>query len=507
MNSYVTPQMLTAISAEIRASLHNKPPLIVSEPRPKLWPPHVRPLSPAVIETPQEIGKLNSALAYLTPDALRGQGKLYEPGEFTPSNDYWLLVVWAIASLGWTSGKDIAREWSKRSTRYSDEGFEKAWSDYRPSHATPTGIGSLYKLAMSHGWQASTVKLELPPPNAMRYKLLSPADIQALPPLQWRVKHVLPATGIAAIFGPSGSGKSFLALDLAAAIAQGAPWFNIRTHQAPVVYVMLEGEGGIRNRISALEAAKGALPAALFSVIAQPFQLTTPEDVADLAAVIPNGTVVFIDTLNRAAPTSDENSSKEMGIILQAVKDLQSSTGGLIVVVHHTGKDTTRGMRGHSSLHAALDAAIEVARPINGRTWTVTKAKDGEDGKQVPFKLDLHTLGQDSDGEDITSCSVSPDMSMIFVKPEPKGAQQIMALKALKSALSKVQQPQPVNCCPSGTPCMRVEDAVDAIAKELMTTLQSKRKNRARALINSLTVGGYIGSGIDPDGEAWCWIG
>jgi hypothetical protein len=343
--------------------------------------------------------------------------------------------------------------------------------------------------------------------NDARYKLLSPVDIHALPAQQWRIKNILPATGIAAIFGPSGSGKSFLAVHMAAAIVAGRKWFGKRIRQAHVVYVMLEGEGGIRNRIAALERDQGLLPPARFSVVIQPFHLTAPQDVADLAAVIPDGAVVIVDTLNRAAPTVDENSSKDMGLILEGAKSLQAATGGLVVVVHHTGKDASKGMRGHSSLHAALDAAIEVERSAAGiRTWSVAKSKDGEDGKQVAFKLVRHVLGQDEDGEDITSCTVEPDNSGIFVKPEPQGRQQKAALKAVKSALNALQPPTSgMAGCPAGTKRMKVEDAIVAVVSVLTTTAPNKRRSEARRLITSLNNGGYLSTGLEGE-DGWCWL-
>ena len=86
---------------------------------------------------------------------------------------------------------------------------------------------------------------------------------------------------------------------------------------APVVYAALEGEAGFRNRVMAWEARHGRkLPDGL-RLMLQPFRLTAHEDVRDLAAVIPTGAVVFLDTLNRAAPTADENSSTDMGVILE----------------------------------------------------------------------------------------------------------------------------------------------------------------------------------------------
>lgn len=242
--------------------------------------------------------------------------------------------------------------------------------------------------------------------SSSRYKLLGRADLAALPPLAWRVRGVLPAAGLAGLYGPSASGKSFLALDMAAAIAEGGRWFDCRVHQAPVVYVALEGEAGFKLRAQAWESAgKRNLPDGL-QLVLQPFKLTEVQDLADLAAVVPTGAVVILDTLNRAAPTVDENSSRDMGQILEAAKRLQAEIGGLVVLVHHTGKDTTKGARGHSSLFAAFDAAIEVTRTVEQRSWKVAKAKDGQDGFAHDFLLGVVPLGHDADGEPISSCVV-----------------------------------------------------------------------------------------------------
>lgn len=511
MKNDVTAEMLRALNEELAVMVAARP---SAQPAPIQV---LRPVEPnslqhlagraSVPETPDQIQKLKSALAALSPDVPRGHAKLFEPGDTATSDNYWLIGVWGVASLGWAGGKEIVRKWSMQSSRYTEEGFERAWAAYDPTRTDAMGIGSLYKLAQQRGWVQPAKDPEHVPADGARYKLLSSTEIRSLQPLQWRVKGILPATGIAALFGPSGSGKSFLAADLAAAIALGLTWFGARTCQAPVLYVMLEGEGGIQRRVAALELARGPLPADKFSLVMQPFHLTVVQDVADLAAVVPDGAVVFIDTLNRAAPTADENSSKEMGLILQGVKQLQADTGGLVVVIHHTGKDPTKGMRGHSSLHAALDAAIEVERDSAGkRRWSVAKAKDGEDGKQFAFRLKQHLLGQDSDGDDITSCSVEQDASTIFVKPEPRGVQQKLAMKVVKSALAGPQASTGVTGCPSGARCMTVEDAVAAVASSLTTVASNKRKNEARRLVTALTMGGYLESVIDGNGEGWCWI-
>ena len=201
-------------------------------------------------------------------------------------------------------------------------------------------------LALRDGLDVLALLLEAatePSKPEPRYKLLTGADLHALPALAWRVRGVLPAVGLAGLYGPSASGKSFLALDMAAAIAEGRRWFDCRVEPAPVVYLALEGEAGLKLRAQAWEAHHGRpLPPGL-ALVLQPFKLAV--DVPDLAAVVPAGAVVILDTLNRAAPTADENASRDMGEILEAAKRLQSLTAGLVLLVHHTGKDATRGLR------------------------------------------------------------------------------------------------------------------------------------------------------------------
>ncbi len=454
-------------------------------------------------ESPAEIAKLQSALVYVSPNTDRGHGSFFGANGRIES-DIWLAGVWAIASLGWKSGKDIARNWSQQCpARYTDQGFEDAWNGFNPSHPRHIGIGSLYKFAMQMGWQNEAT----PTSTINKYKLLTGKDLRLLPPVQWRLKGIFPYEGLAAIYGPSASGKSFLGFDAGVAISEGCDWFGIRTIKSTVVYVALEGESGFKNRVAAWELENGRpLPPDMFMVL-QPFHITEPENVEELAAAVPLGSVVIVDTLNRAAPTSDENSSKEMGEILESCKHLQVLIGGLVILIHHTGKDTSRGARGHSSFFAALDGAIEVERTATQRSWSVAKAKDGQDGKSVPFELKLHVLGVDADGDEITSCTITPVHGNIFAKPQPKGQRQQAALKAVERHIASLVNPTlGIAGSPAGTVSLSFEDAVSHIAGTLHETPKHKRNNEARRLLKALAAGGFLGTTLDANQEAWCWV-
>jgi len=350
-------------------------------------------------------------------------------------------------------------------------------------------------LAQRDGYEALAVLLERarePAKPEPRYKLLSAADLRDQPPLVWRVRGVLPAVGLAALYGPSASGKSFLAFDMAAAIAEGQIWFDCRVMAAPVVYAALEGEAGFKLRAQAWETSRGRnLPDGL-SMMMQPFKLTDPQDVNDFAAVLPAGAVVFIDTLNRAAPTADENSSKDMGEILQAAKRLQAITGGLVVLVHHTGKDSTKGLRGHSSLFAAMDAAVEVSRDDERREWKVAKSKDGADGDAHPFKLHIETLGLDEYGDAITSCVVVRDTALQDVQrvKVPQGGNQQLVYEGIRQLFKDGATGKPG--APPTRPCIDLEVAVIAGAGRL-TCPSDKRTSRARTAISGMVSRGLLG--------------
>lgn len=336
--------------------------------------------------------------------------------------------------------------------------------------------------------------------NEPRYKLLGASELRELPPLAWRVRGVLPATGLAALFGPSASGKSFLAFDMAAAIASGEAWFDARVTAAPVVYVALEGEHGFKLRAQAWEKFKRRALSDDLRMMLQPFTLTKPADLIDFAAVVPAGAVVVLDTLNRAAPTADENSSKDMGEILEAAKTLQAACKGLVLLVHHSGKDTTKGLRGHSSLFAAMDAVIEVSRDGDSRSWKVAKSKDGIDGEAHQFRLQVEVVGTEETGEPVTSCVVVRDTAILNIRAVklPTGGNQRLVWEAIRSMFDVGVTGKPG--APPHAKCIELEAAISAASPKL-TCPKDKRNTRAREAISGMASRGVLGFH-----DGWLWL-
>lgn len=340
----------------------------------------------------------------------------------------------------------------------------------------------------------------------MRYRLQSGDDLLNAPPLRWFVRGVLPADGLAALYGPSGSGKSFLALDLCAAIADGAPeWFAKRVTAAPVTYCALEGERGMGKRAQAWSIKnRRPLPARL-RFVTQGVDLRQEGDIADLAAAVlaagGRDGLLVVDTLNRGAPGADENASKDMGELIESCKELQRRIGGVVLLVHHTGKDGTKGLRGHSSLYAALDAAIEVQRADNRREWSIAKSKDDEDGERNAFLLRVVELGNDEYGEPVTSCIVEPDDSApTAARPMPRGKTQGVVYSVLK-ALLRDSKDFAKGGAPMGRPCVEVETVVPIIAERLLCR-PDQRQFQVRRALTAMTGEGEIYQ----TGGGWLWV-
>lgn len=359
------------------------------------------------------------------------------------------------------------------------------------------------------GAGALAALLERPQAPAMRYELLSDADLCKLPALQWRIKKVLPEKGLVAVFGASGSGKTFAAIDISQAIAAGHEWFGYKSKPCNVVYCALEGEGGIAGRVAAYRIRHGAT-AQNIRYLVQSFSLLERGDITELAQAIQAAgggvEVVILDTLNRAAPGADENDSKSMGLIITAAKELQTLIGGLVILVHHTGKDASKGLRGHSSLHAALDAAIEVRRDGDRREWVIAKSKDGEDGASHPFKLAVVELGTNEDGEPITSCVVHPleeiADSIKKVMP-PKSGNQRAVWDALGEIFRKAGNVKPEGApdtLPQGRPCITLDAAIEQTRTRLVCD-PKRQTERAQAAIRGLVDRGLL---CHEGGFLWC---
>jgi len=239
--------------------------------------------------------------------------------------------------------------------------------------------------------------------------IMPDAFLRRTPP-KWLVKGVVPQAGLAVIYGASGSGKTFFTFDLCASIVRGAPWRGMPVVEGRGVYVVAEGAGGFRNRLEAYCQSHDVDPSAFgMGVIADAPNLMDKAQVKELLdALKAFGPVSFVvvDTYARAMVGGNENDSKDAGLVIAHCGRIHKATGALVILVHHSGKEPGSGARGSSALRAAADLEIEVTGGAKTRAATITKMKDGEDGKQYGFRLGEVVLGEDEDGFPVTSCVI-----------------------------------------------------------------------------------------------------
>ncbi|MDT3489021.1 AAA family ATPase [Stenotrophomonas maltophilia group sp. msm4] len=103
--------------------------------------------------------------------------------------------------------------------------------------------------------------------------------------------------------------------------------------------------------------------------------------------------LIVIDTLNQTAAGADENSAKDMGRYIASMKLLRNATGAAVVVVHHSGKDLGKGMRGSSALLGAMDTTVEVERASDGRSIKVAVKKQKDAERESPMRFNLEKVG------------------------------------------------------------------------------------------------------------------
>jgi hypothetical protein len=248
------------------------------------------------------------------------------------------------------------------------------------------------------------------------------------------VRGIMGERQLVMIYGESGSGKSFLAFDMAAHIALGWPWMGRVVTPGAVLYVAAEGTGGWANRVEAFcqhhqldHDQRERLP---FNFILSPVNLGPRDGSQDVAAIVQAAAdlseesgeqvrAIVIDTMARATPGSNENDPLDVGAFVGKCDAIRDQTGASPLIVHHAGKNLSAGARGHSALRAAVDCELEVERSDTQRLLRLKKSRDGVDGTEIGFALLPVEIGRQGD-DVITSCvvqSAAIDESQKAAKP------------------------------------------------------------------------------------------
>lgn len=333
-----------------------------------------------------------------------------------------------------------------------------------------------------------------PASKAERLPLVKWGDYADRPMPEYLIDDVLPEATVVILYGAPSSGKSFAAIEMAMCIARGTKWRDKDVKKGGVMYVAAEGQGGVAMRLRAYREYHDPDESSMvFMVMPEAPNMMKVEDVKlvmQRAVTIPSLKLIILDTLAQVSPGANENASEDMGMLLKHCQALHAKTGAVVMLVHHSGKDASKGLRGHSILNGNIDASLEVVADGDNRCLTITKMKDGEMFTEFPFRLNKVDLGKSAKGKAMSSCVVIHNNESPKLAKGPKGDNQKTLFRVFQALL---RQSDDGKVSPAALWNDGAEQLIDKRTPEQVAKkAQDTRRQRAKETIDTLLAGKYI---------------
>jgi hypothetical protein len=333
----------------------------------------------------------------------------------------------------------------------------------------------------------------------------------------WLLKGLLPAVGHGLLSGQWGAFKTFVALEMAVAIATAEPFQAHRVkRQSGALLIAAEGSGEVQLRLDAIAEHKldGAskIPFVWFDRTPALLQKGAAEMLVAMAQQadgylrgefdLPLG-LVIVDTVSVAAgyaKSGDENDSSAVQALMNVLRTVAESLGCFVLGVDHFGKNADSGTRGSSSKEASADVVLvclgekTLSGVVTDARLAVRKNRSGRAGAEFPFTMREVVMGHDEDGDEVRTLVVDWLMQRPMAssgKPAPDPwtdgirTDQRAAIKRLRAAImeSMVEKGVDLPIPPDG-PIVRMVN--EEIVRELFysrtpapgTTARQKRQVR-----------------------------
>lgn len=229
------------------------------------------------------------------------------------------------------------------------------------------------------------------------------------------IQDFITTNGLSVLYGDSNSGKTFLAIDMACAIARGIPWMNRQTEQGLILYLATESPSSVKMRLKAYQNYFG-LTVPNFLIVEDSINLFLND--SDMNRIIKtihdlekqtNQKVRLIigDTLARLSVGANENSGEDMGLIMTRIDIIHNECKTHFSLIHHTGKNASAGARGWSGIRAFIDTEVEITDTPLGKCAEITKQRDlNTKGQRIGFRLVPTVIGISKWKQPVTSCIV-----------------------------------------------------------------------------------------------------
>jgi hypothetical protein len=242
--------------------------------------------------------------------------------------------------------------------------------------------------------------------DRMRAELLTADQVATRPNPRPLVNGLLDLDSEAWLIGKPGSFKSFVALDLAGHVGTGKPWHNRRVHQGTVIYIVAEGASGTTLRVRAWQAEHGPMDNVLF--LPRPVQVRNAPAWEALVALCRElePALVIIDTQARVTVGMKENDATDMGVYVEAVRQLREATTACVLTIHHIGRNG-QDARGSNAIDGAQGTELRLNRPEGVELAVelhMDKQKDMADAGVLDIALKRWDGGTDPEtGRDLSS--------------------------------------------------------------------------------------------------------
>ncbi len=200
-------------------------------------------------------------------------------------------------------------------------------------------------------------------------------DIQ----IEWTVEGILPLSAVTTLTAPGGMFKSTLCYQLATCIQDGRPFAGLKTWKMPVYFIDFENPLSLVSDKARIYGPSEMKVWHLSNSLPPP-RLDSKEDWKLYKALFP-GLLIF-DTL-RSAQLLDENSSKDMALIMNRLKELREF-GHTILLIHHAPKANERTYKGSTAISDLSDHCLVLERVREvGSEETV----DNDEDNDLPLRL------------------------------------------------------------------------------------------------------------------------
>ena len=304
-------------------------------------------------------------------EVLRQYGPYFNGG--SPTDEELFSRLDEAGKAWWRIGRPAEREVLKQ-----------VWADFFKTHTIP-GVTEPWRVVQE------AIKAGATATDSAPWRWYGVSELAELPPIQDLVSGHIPTKALVTMYGPSGHGKTFLALDLALSVATGTPWHGYAVEQGPVAYIIAEGVGGLSQRVQAWREEHQWTDPIPIKFLPQPVHLLEPVEAArlvtDLGTWDPVPKFVVVDTLAWCIAPGDENSTKDMSQYVAAIGELRAATGATVLTLHHTGHDTSRE-RGNTALKGAMDTHVKVKQEDETITMTCDKQREAVPFPALRFRLE-----------------------------------------------------------------------------------------------------------------------